>query len=99
MKKEEEKTNVMRILDQKKVKYTPHSYDPEQAVSGVEVATVLGQDVERVFKTLVTTGKTGNHYVFVIPAAEELDLKKAAAAVGVLTRWKEIISNTLSSLS
>ena len=82
MKKEEEKTNVMRILDQKKVKYTPHSYDPEQAVSGVEVAAVLRQDEERVFKTLVTTGKTGNHYVFVIPVAEELDLKKAAKAVG-----------------
>ena len=82
MKKEDEKTNVMRILDQKKVKYTPHSYDPEQAVSGTEVAAVLGQDVERVFKTLVTTGKTGNHYVFVSPAAEELDLKKAAKAVG-----------------
>ena len=81
MKKEEEKTNVMRILDQKKVKYTPHSYDPEQAVSGVEVAAVLRQDEERVFKTLVTTGKTGNHYVFVIPVAEELDLKKAAKAV------------------
>ena len=85
MKKEEEKTNVMRILDQKKVKYTPHSYDPEQAVSGVEVAAVLRQDAERVFKTLVTTGKTGNHYVFVIPVAEELDLKKAAKAVGEKT--------------
>ena len=85
MKKEEEKTNVMRILDQKKVKYTPHSYDPEQAVSGVEVAAVLRQDEERVFKTLVTTGKTGNHYVFVIPVAEELDLKKAAKAVGEKT--------------
>lgn len=82
MKKEDEKTNVMRILDQKKVKYIPHSYDPEQAISGTEVAAVLGQDVERVFKTLVTTGKTGNHYVFVIPVAEELDLKKAAKAVG-----------------
>ena len=82
MKKEDEKTNVMRILDQKKVKYTPHSYDPEQALSGVEVAQALGQDVNRVFKTLVTTGKTGNHYVFVIPVAEELDLKKAAQAVG-----------------
>lgn len=46
MKKEEEKTNVMRILDQKKVKYTPHSYDPEQAISGTEVATILGQDKE-----------------------------------------------------
>ena len=85
MKKEEEKTNVMRILDQKKVKYTPHSYDPEQAVSGVEVAAVLRQDAERVFKTLVTTGKTGTHYVFVIPVAEELDLKKAAKAVGEKT--------------
>lgn len=82
MKKEDEKTNVMRILDQKKVKYTPHSYDPERALGGVEVAQELGEDESRVFKTLVTTGRTGNHYVFVIPVAEELDLKKAAKAVG-----------------
>ena len=78
----EDKTNVMRILDQKKIKYIPHTYDPEAAVSGTEVASILNQDPARVCKTLVTVGKTGNHYVFVIPAAAELDIKKAAKAVG-----------------
>lgn len=78
----EDKTNVMRILDQKKIKYIPHTYNPEEAVSGTEVAAILNQDPAKVFKTLVTVGKTGNHYVFVIPAETELDLKKAAKTVG-----------------
>ena len=78
----EEKTNVMRILEQKKIKYTPHSYVNTDAVSGVEVATVLGQNQNQVFKTLVTVGKSKTNYVFVIPVAEELDLKKAAKVVG-----------------
>lgn len=77
-----EKTNVMRTLDQKKIEYRHYSYADTDAISGVEVAEVLGQDPETVFKTLVTTGRTGEHYVFMIPVAEELDLKKAAAAVG-----------------
>lgn len=78
-----EKTNVMRLLDQKKVAYTPHCYIDTDAVSGVEVAKVLGQDPKTVFKTLVTYGsKTKNHFVFVIPVEEELDLKKAAKSVG-----------------
>lgn len=77
-----EKTNVMRILDQKKVKYTPHCYADTDAVSGLEVAAVLGEDPQRVYKTLVTVGKTGQHYVFVVPVCGELDLKKAACAVG-----------------
>ena len=77
-----EKTNVMRILDQKKVPYGSYSYADTDAISGVEVASALGQDPAAVFKTLVTTGRTGEHYVFMIPVAEELDLKKAASAAG-----------------
>ena len=77
-----EKSNVMRLLEQKKLPYTPHDYLASGAVSGVEVAAALGEPPERVFKTLVTTGASGGHYVFVIPVAEELDLKKAAKAVG-----------------
>ena len=80
--KAEEKTNVMRVLEQKKVPYKGHCYVDTDAVSGVEVAEVLGQDPAHVFKTLVTMGKTKQNYVFVIPVAEELDLKKAAKAVG-----------------
>lgn len=77
-----EKTNVMRIIEQKKLPYVSHYYGDTDAVSGVEVAAAMGEDPEKVFKTLVCTGKTGNHYVFVIPVKEELDLKKAAKAVG-----------------
>ncbi len=77
-----EKTNVMRLLDQKKAEYQSHCYVDSGAVSGVEVAAALGQDPAKVFKTLVTAGKSGQHYVFVIPAAKELDLKKAAKAAG-----------------
>ena len=77
-----EKTNVMRLLDQKKVDYKAHTYVSTGAISGVEVAAALGQDPAAVFKTLVTIGKTGQHYVFVIPVAKELDLKKAAKAAG-----------------
>lgn len=82
MKKTEQKTNVMRLLDQAKIAYTAHCYADTDAVGGVEVAAVLGQDPSRVFKTLVTVAKSGTHYVFVIPCAMELQLKKAAAAVG-----------------
>ena len=78
----EEKTNVMRVLDQKKIKYNSHHLDITEALSGVEMAAMLNQDPARVFKTLVTVGKTKVNYVFVIPVAEELDLKKAAKAVG-----------------
>ncbi len=82
MEKAKEKTNVMRILDQKKVPYKHYCYADTAAVSGVEVASVLGQDPAQVFKTLVTEAGKGGHYVFVIPVAEELDLKKAAKAAG-----------------
>lgn len=81
MSKENEKTNVMRILDQKRIDYVSYSYDSSEALSGTEVAAVLGKDPDRVFKTLVTAGRSGEHYVFVIPVAQELDLKKAASAV------------------
>lgn len=80
--KSDMKTNVMRVLDQKKVAYESHCYADTGAVSGAEVAQALHQDPNRAFKTLVTTGKSKNHYVFMIPVLEELDLKKAAAAVG-----------------
>ena len=78
----DEKTNVMRILDQKKVKYTEYTYLNTDAVGGQEVAEALGEDANKVFKTLVTVGKTGNHYVFLVPVNKELSLKKAAKAVG-----------------
>lgn len=81
MAKKEEKTNVCRVLDQKKVPYEFRRFDTEET-NGVALAALLGQDPHRVFKTLVTVGKTKTHYVFVIPVCEELDLKKAAKAVG-----------------
>lgn len=78
----EMKTNVMRILEQAHIAYTPHSYAHGKApVDGVTVASMLGQNPEAVFKTLVARGKSGGIYVFVIPVAAELDLKKAAKAV------------------
>ncbi|MBR3095088.1 MAG: Cys-tRNA(Pro) deacylase [Clostridia bacterium] len=77
----EEKTNVMRILDQKKIAYVPHTFAADGAKSGLEIAALFGLDPAKVFKTLVTVGKSGAHYCFVIPAENELDLKKAAAAV------------------
>ena len=75
-----DKTNVMRILDGKKVTYTAHTYEQDPSMSGEEIAVLLGEDADRVFKTLVTRGKSGQYYVFVIPVREELDLKKAAKA-------------------
>ena len=81
-KSKEEKTNVMRTLEQKKLPYTAHAYDPAGPIDGVSVAQTLGQLPERVFKTLVTKGASGAYYVFDIPVAENLDLKKAAKAVG-----------------
>lgn len=85
MKKEKElKTNVMRTLEQKKIPYTAHSYAHQEgvAVDGVTVAESMGQNPAKVFKTLVTRGASGGCYVFDIPVAENLDLKKAAKAVG-----------------
>ena len=82
MGKKEEKTNVMRILDQKKIPYGSHNYLETGAVSGMEGAAALGEDPDRAFKTLVTVGKSKEHYVFVVPVSKELNLKKAAQCVG-----------------
>ena len=76
------KTNAMRIIERLKLGYIPHSVGCDEALSGVEMAKRLGEDPARVFKTLVTVGKSKRNYVFMIPVAEELDLKKAAAAAG-----------------
>jgi len=80
----DEKTNVMRTLEQKGIPHTAHAYAHEEgvAVDGVTVANMLGQDLEQVFKTLVARGASKGIYVFVIPVADSLDLKKAAKAVG-----------------
>ncbi|MCR4924782.1 MAG: Cys-tRNA(Pro) deacylase [Clostridiales bacterium] len=76
-----EKTNAMRKLASMKIDFKEHYYADTGAVSGVEVAQALGEEPERVFKTLVTTGKSGNHYVFMLPVDKELNLKKAASVV------------------
>lgn len=78
------KTNVMRLLEQKKIAYTAHTYphNGNEAVDGEAVARLTGQDPARVFKTLVTKGHSGGHFVFVLPVAAELNLKKAAVSVG-----------------
>lgn len=81
MKAKEEKTNAIRLLEQKKIPFQVHSYLGTTAISGVEVASVLHEDPRHVFKTLVTIGKSNQHYVFIVPVAEELDLKKAASVV------------------
>ena len=81
MKSVEEKTNVMRILDGKKIKYNHYNYLESGAISGMEVAEALNENPNTVFKTLVTVGKSGNHYVFLLPVNKELDLKKAAKSV------------------
>ncbi len=80
--KKEEKTNVMRVLEAKKIPYLSHSYKPDPAMSGEQIAKLLGEDASKVFKTLVTQAKSGAYYVFVVPVEEELDLKKAAKAAG-----------------
>ena len=80
--KKEEKTNVMRVLDGKKIPYESHMYEPDATMTGEEIAGILGEDTSKVFKTLVTQGKSGGYYVFVVPVKAELDLKKAAKAAG-----------------
>lgn len=94
----EEKTNVMRLIEQRGLPYKSHNYAQSGAVSGLEVAEVLGQDPDSVFKTLVTLGKSGEHYVFVIPVSGELDLKKAARCAGEksveMIRMKELLPLT-----
>jgi len=95
----EQKTNVMRLLDGAHLPYQVHFYNaPDGALSGVEVAQQLSQDPDHVFKTLVTIGASGKHYVFMIPVAEELSLKKAASAAGeksiVMLKSKDLLPLT-----
>lgn len=98
MPKKEDKTNVMRLLDAANIAYTPHTYDPNGPTDGVSVANILGQDEGAVFKTLVTRGASGGYYVFDVPVAESLDLKKAARAVGeksiAMIQQKELLPLT-----
>lgn len=92
------KTNVMRILDQKKIEYQMHDYEADPTLTGVEIAGILGEDPKCVFKTLVTIGASKNHYVFVIPVEKELDLKSAAKAAGEknieMVKAKELLGLT-----
>ena len=92
-----DKTNVMRLLDKAKIEYTPHFYDSD-IVDGVSIAEALDEDVRCTFKTLVTVSDKGEHFVFVVPVAENLDLKKAAKAVGVksiaMIKQKELLPLT-----
>ena len=95
----EQKTNVMRVLEQKKIPYTAHSYPHgDEAVDGVTVAKITGQDPAKVFKTLVAVGASKKIYVFVIPVAMELELKKAAKAVGeksiAMLKVSELLATT-----
>ena len=76
------KTNAMRILDRMKIPYESYTYECEEFVDALKIADMLGQPYEKMYKTLVTVGSSKNYYVFVIPIAEELDLKKAARVVG-----------------
>ena len=77
-----EKTNAVRMLEQTKLPHAVRYYESDGALSGAAVAALLGTAPEQMFKTLVTTGKSGGHYVFMIPVEDELDLKKAAVAAG-----------------
>lgn len=93
-----EKTNAMRLLDASGIAYVHRTYDGDRALSGVEVASILGQNPDSVFKTLVAQGKSGEHYVFMVPVAMELDLKKAASAAGeksiAMVRSRELLPLT-----
>lgn len=80
--KKDDKTNVMRVLDSRKISYESHTYEQDATLTGAEIAAILGEETARVFKTLVTQGKSGAYYVFVVPVEAELDLKKAAKAAG-----------------
>ena len=96
--KNKEKTNVMRVLDAKKITYDSHSYEADPSLSGEQIAGILGETTACVFKTLVTRGKSGGYYVFVVPVDAELDLKKAATAAGeksiAMIKQKELLPLT-----
>ena len=93
-----EKTNAMRKLDAMKIPFQEYTYEGDGTLTGVDVAAMLGQNADQVFKTLVTVGRTGEHYVFMIPVADELDLKTAAKAVGEkaveMVKSKELLGLT-----
>lgn len=82
VKSKEIKTNAMRILETKKIPFITHTYECDEFIDGIQIADMLSLPYEKVYKTLVTQGNSKNYYVFVIPIAEELDMKKAARAVG-----------------
>lgn len=92
------KTNVMRILDKAKIKYKSHCYANSNVISGIDVANILNQNPGQVFKTLVTTGGVNTYYVFLVPVADELDLKKAAVCVNEksveMLKLKDLLSVT-----
>lgn len=99
MKKQKaEKTNVMRVIEQHKLSYQSHDYTATGAISGMEVVDALGQEPGRMFKTLVTQGASKEHYVFMVPVDGELNLKKAAKAVGeksiAMIKSKELLPLT-----
>lgn len=77
-----EKTNVMRVLDSRRISYECHTYEADPTLTGAQIAALLGEPADHVFKTLVTQGKSSRYYVFVVPVEAELDLKKAAGAAG-----------------
>ena len=93
-----DKTNVMRVLDSRKIPYACHTYDADPALTGSQIAAILGEPADRVFKTLVTQGKSNKYYVFVVPVEAELDLKKAAKAAGeksvAMIRQKDLLPLT-----
>lgn len=92
------KTNVMRVLDSKKIAYEPFLFEADGSMTGVEIAGILGEPTEKVYKTLVTVGASKLNYVFVIPVEKELDLKKAAKAAGeksiAMIKSKELLPLT-----
>lgn len=94
----QDKTNVMRILDSKKIDYIPHYYNDSDNVAGMDVAIYLNENPDQVFKTLVTRAHSGIYYVFVVPVSKELDLKKAAKSVNEksieMIKQKELLSLT-----
>ncbi len=98
MGKKDDKTNVMRVLDKAKINYSFRKYEQNASLTGGEIARILGEEPEKVFKTLVTVSKSKEHYVFMLPVEKELDLKKAARAAGEknieMIAQKELLSLT-----
>ena len=92
------KTNAIRLLDKQKIEYTLHDYTDTDAISGTEIVAVLNEDPKKVFKTLVTVGKSGEHYVFMVPVEKELDLKKGSKVAGeksiAMIKQKELLPLT-----